>query len=64
MPTYEYECQKCHKHVELVQPMNNRIPPICCEDGCSIEMTPLISVSTFILKGYGWASDGYIGKKK
>lgn len=63
MPTYEYECKKCYKIIELVQPMLERIPPMCCEDDCNVEMTQIISASTFILKGQRWAHDGYSGKK-
>lgn len=64
MPTYEYECPKCNKRIELVQSMKDRIAPLCTNDNCCIEMVQVISVSNFILKGSGWANDGYSGTKK
>lgn len=60
MPTYTYECQKCHKVVEIQQSVSARVPPMCFEDGCNGEpMESVITQSSFILKGSGWAKDGY-----
>jgi putative FmdB family regulatory protein len=60
MPTYEYECPKCRKQLELQQSINNRVNPKCFEEGCDgVDMDTIISTSTFILKGSCWAKDGY-----
>ena len=34
MPTYEYECDKCHKAFELVQSMNDAPVSTCPKDVC------------------------------
>ena len=64
MPTYVYECPKCSRRTELEQPMINRIRPICCEEGCNVEMETVIGSTSFVLKGAGWARDGYSGGKR
>lgn len=57
MPVYEYKCPKCeHKFEELVK--HDAPPPACPE--CGNESTEKqVSISTFKLKGGGWAEDGY-----
>lgn len=74
MPTYVYECPTCKDRVELVQKFDEKAPtcekcehhPVGCPDGCSNgpDMVKVIVPSTFILKGSGWAKDGYGGGKK
>lgn len=60
MPTYEFECLKCKKKVELLRSMNDDTPVLCCEESCGdLEMMQLISKSSFQLKGLGWAAEGY-----
>ena len=61
MPTYEFECVKCHKVIELQRSIKDESTPKCFEDGCDgqQEMEQIISKSAFTLKGMGWASDGY-----
>jgi len=59
MPIYEYRCPKCKKIVELQQSIKEKVAPLCCEEDCNIEMEPLISMTSFALKGSGWAKDGY-----
>lgn len=61
MPTYVYECPKCHKSTELIQSFKEKKAPLCMEPGCDgqIEMESIISSTSFILKGSGWARDGY-----
>ncbi|MBI4026831.1 MAG: zinc ribbon domain-containing protein [Verrucomicrobia bacterium] len=34
MPTYEYECEKCHKNFELVQSMKETAIRTCRQDVC------------------------------
>ena len=62
MPTYEYRCPKCHRQIELVHGMNEKMSPLCLSDECGeLTMERIISPSTFILRGSGWAKDGYGG---
>jgi putative FmdB family regulatory protein len=60
MPTYAYECPKCKQVVELVQKMSEKKNPNCSGEQCQgVQMESVLSLSTFILKGTGWARDGY-----
>ena len=34
MPTYEYECQKCGKTLEVVQSMKDEPLKVCPKEGC------------------------------
>ena len=47
MPSYEYECQNCHAHVELVQSIEKHQPPAECPS-CSMQHT---MVRVFNLQG-------------
>ncbi len=38
MPSYEYECQHCHAHIELVQSIENHPTPATCPS-CGIQHT-------------------------
>lgn len=64
MPIYAYECPKCKKVIELLQPMDKKLAPLCVEEGCTVDMEPIISVTNFSLKGHGWYKDGYSSKKE
>lgn len=60
MPSYEYECEKCHKVFEADQKITE--PPLkeCPEQDCGGGVKRLISgPAAFVLKGGGWAKDGY-----
>jgi len=60
MPTYEYECGKCHEHFERTHKISD--PPVkeCPKPKCKGEVKRLIAgASTFVLKGGGWYKDGY-----
>lgn len=75
MPTYDFECLECGHLFEKMQGMNDPNPP--CpnpwppdlgghphEDGtayCDGKTKKLITCSSFVLKGDGWATDGYGG---
>lgn len=60
MPTYEFECQKCHGSIEIEKSIHDDNVPLCCAEGCnSIEMVQRISKSSFSLSGTGWSKDGY-----
>jgi len=74
VPTYDYECEKCHKTFEVEQKISD--PPLktCVlivglttvkpldvdQSKCGGPVKRLISgPSAFVLKGGGWAKDGY-----
>lgn len=60
MPTYEFQCPKCKRVIELKRSMHDESVPLCCEQDCNAEpMEQLISRSSFALKGLGWAAEGY-----
>ena len=60
MPIYEYECQKCGHHEEVLQKFSD--PPISKCEKCKGKMRKLISQSTFHLKGTGWYVTDYASK--
>ena len=60
MARYDFECPKCRKLIEIEKSVHDESVPLCCESGCGdIEMVQIISMSTFHLKGLGWAAEGY-----
>jgi len=63
MPTYEYKCNGGHQF-ETRQSIKDKPLSKCPE--CGRKCHRLISGSSFILKGSGWAKDGYSsgGEKK
>lgn len=61
MPIYEYECQKCGHHAEVLQKFSD--PPISQCEKCKGKMRKLISQSTFHLKGTGWYVTDYASKR-
>ncbi len=63
MPLYEYQCRSCGHRVDRLQSHDDP-PPVCstCDEKMPDEtpfMDRLISRSSFVLKGSGWAKDGY-----
>lgn len=60
MPTYDYFCE-IHKEFEIEHSMNEEITecPLCKKEGVSSTVKKLISLSTFHLKGGGWANENY-----
>jgi putative FmdB family regulatory protein len=62
MPIYEYKCKKCNKVVEIIKNINSDTKENCIV--CGKEMTKLISLSSFHLKGSGWYKDGYTNNGK
>ena len=58
MPTYEYKCRKCGHEWELQQKISSE-PAKMCPKCDSMEAKRLISKPSFVLKGPGWADDGY-----
>jgi len=79
MPIYEYECEKCGHRFERQMHMNDPNPPCPkfrermrsvghgdrqFDDTCGGKTRKIITRSSFVLKGDGWASDGYGGGSK
>ena len=60
MPIYEYECEKCGTHKEVLQKFSDA--PITECEACHGKMKKLISQSTFHLKGSGWYVTDYASK--
>ena len=64
MPIYEWKCLRCNAERETLQGHKDAAPHCqsCKLDaGGPVQMVRRISLSTFRLKGKGWASDGYEG---
>lgn len=64
MPTYEYACdnEDCACVTEKTCHFAERYDSPACEK-CGGTTHQIISGSTFVLKGNGWARDGYGSKK-
>jgi len=62
MPIYEYKCQQCGKHHEVMQKITEK-PLKKCPD-CGGEMKKMISSTSFVLKGSGWYATDYASDKK
>jgi putative FmdB family regulatory protein len=58
MPTYGYSCQKCGHNWEEFQSITEK-PIKKCPKCHKNKAQRQIGVPTFILKGGGWAADGY-----
>lgn len=56
MPLYEYRCDKCNTIVEILQRIGEETP-LCKK--CNTKLKKIISTTSFILKGDGWAATGY-----
>jgi len=56
MPIYEWKCDDCGKKKETFQSIKD-IAPSC--ENCLSTMDKQVSLSSFSLKGSGWAKDGY-----
>jgi putative FmdB family regulatory protein len=57
MPTYEYECDACHRVFEVRQRITEE--PLTTCDACGGRVRRLISPAPFILKGEGWYVTDY-----
>lgn len=63
MPIYEYKCEKCNKVFEELKSVSEDYKNTICE--CGNKAYKIISSNTsFILKGKGWASEGYSKDKE
>ncbi|MDX6694072.1 MAG: hypothetical protein QOF02_1675 [Blastocatellia bacterium] len=61
MPIYEYECQKCKAHIEILQKMSDKPLAKCRKCGGRLEKQ--WSQSGFQFKGSGWYVTDYASKK-
>lgn len=61
MPTYQYKCVKGHE-TELVQKITDKGLTECPTCGAACGRVP--NAAGFILKGPGWAADGYSKEPK
>ena len=57
MPTYEYECDACHRVFEVRQRITE--PPLTTHEACGGPVHRLLSAAPFILKGEGWYVTDY-----
>ena len=61
MPIYEYKCRKCGKQFEAFQGITE--PELKSCKFCKGKVNKLVSLSSFALKGSGWYTTDYAGKK-
>jgi putative FmdB family regulatory protein len=61
MPFYDQRCTKCGHVFEVRRNIRDTTPVVC--ERCGSPTTRLIGRTSFHLKGPGWSSDGYKGKK-
>lgn len=62
MPIYEYSCQKCGNHLEVMQKMSDKPLTRCPE--CKGKLEKIFSQTSFQLKGSGWYVSDYTGRGK
>ncbi len=64
MPIYEYECERCHHRVELIQKRSD--PPLTVCPRCQAEgaMKKLLAAPALQFKGSGFYITDYSGKGK
>jgi putative FmdB family regulatory protein len=60
MPIYEYECEKCGAHLEVLQKLGDKALTRCSE--CRGKVRKVVSRSSFQLKGSGWYVTDYARK--
>ena len=61
MPIYEYVCEKCNSHLEIMQKITEA-PLTTCPD-CKGLLKKVISNTSFVLKGTGWYVTDYASNK-
>ena len=62
MPIYEYLCEKCGSHFEVIQKFSDKPLKFC--SNCKGRLTKLISQTSFQLKGSGWYVTDYAKSSK
>ena len=64
MPIYEYQCQACHQHIEVLQKISDA-PLLDCPQCGEPALKKKVSAAAFRLKGGGWyETDFKTGNKK
>jgi putative FmdB family regulatory protein len=61
MPIYEYLCEKCGSHIEVIQKISDAPLKRCAK--CRGKLTKTISRTSFQLKGSGWYVTDYSRKE-
>ena len=61
MPIYEYSCQKCGAHMEVMQKISDKPPARHAK--CGGKLVKEWSRTGFQFKGTGWYVTDYAGKK-
>lgn len=60
MPIYEYLCEKCGSHIEVIQKISD--PPLKRCGKCRGKLEKTVSRTSFQLKGSGWYVTDYSHK--
>ena len=64
MPIYEYQCQSCGQHTEVIQKLSDA-PLVDCPECGEAALKKKVSAAAFRLKGGGWyETDFKTGDKK
>ena len=63
MPIYEYQCQKCHHHLEALQKFSDKPLRECPECG-KHTLLRLVSAPMFRLAGSGWYETDFKSDKE
>ncbi|HEY7545459.1 MAG TPA: zinc ribbon domain-containing protein [Blastocatellia bacterium] len=62
MPIYEYVCEKCGDHLEVIQKLGDEPLKRCKK--CRGKLEKIISRTSFQLKGSGWYASDYAKSQK
>jgi putative FmdB family regulatory protein len=62
MPTYEYRCAKCGKHLEVYQSFSEA--PLTKHEKCGGKLTKVLSAAGIVLKGSGFYKTDNRGSSK
>jgi len=60
MPIYEYRCEKCGSHIEVIQKISDAPLKRCTK--CRGKLEKTVSRTSFQLKGSGWYATDYPSK--
>ena len=58
MPIYEYRCERCGEHLEVLQKMSDA-PVTTCKHCGADALQRVMSRTSFVLKGSGWYATDY-----
>ena len=62
MPIYEYVCERCGHHLEVMQKMSDKPLSKCPQ--CRGKLEKIFSQTSFQLKGSGWYATDYTSRGK